>query len=105
MKTEKKGEDTDVVEFLVRHNHLVCIEDMPFLYVYVYHGKNTWNFNHFSKIFRASQELTGYSDIIENMLDGIYSHEESAELLNSIPFNAIAADSIKNKEVVPEIIG
>lgn len=102
---KEKGEDTDVIEYLCEHNHLACIEDMPFLYVYVYHGKNTWSFNHFSGIFRASRELAGYSGMIKNILDETYNAEESAVLLNSIPFNTFTEEGIKDNDVIPGMTG
>lgn len=80
-----KGEDTDVIEYLYENNHLACIEDKPFLYVYIYHGGNTWNLNHFSGIFNASQELFDHSSMINDILDCNYEAIESAGLLKEIP--------------------
>jgi len=100
----EKGEDTNVIEYLCAHNHLACIEDMPFLYVYVYHGNNTWSFNHFSGIFNASRELAGYSTIIKNILEGACSPEESAVLLNRIPFAAYTGNVMEQDEIIPGIL-
>lgn len=53
-----KGEDTEVIESLVRKNLLTVIHDMPELYIYNYHGGNTWEQDHFKDIFTASTELS-----------------------------------------------
>lgn len=53
-----KGEDTEVIESLVRKNLLTVIHDMPELYIYIYHGANTWEQDHFTDIFAASTELS-----------------------------------------------
>lgn len=53
-----KGEDTEVIESLVRKNLLTVIHDMPELYIYIYHGANTWEQDHFKDIFTASTELS-----------------------------------------------
>lgn len=53
-----KGEDTEVIEYLLRNNLLTVIHDMPELYIYTYHGTNTWEQGHFTDIFAASTELS-----------------------------------------------
>jgi len=40
-----KGEDTSVIKKLVSDKALVSL-DSPYLYVYTYHGKNTWDRDH-----------------------------------------------------------
>ena len=62
-----KGEDSRVVEFLHQNGDLHLIEDMPHLYVYIYHGDNTWEAAHFNQIFDFSTELSeSYSmDVLE----------------------------------------
>ena len=62
-----KGEDSSVVEFLHQNGDLHLIEDMPHLYVYIYHGDNTWEAAHFNQIFDFSTELSeSYSmDVLE----------------------------------------
>ena len=53
-----KGEDTSVIQFLFKRGALSIIDDMPHLYVYIYHGGNTWDYDHFLKILDTSQELS-----------------------------------------------
>ena len=52
-----KAEDTHIIKFLDSRNILYHIEDFPFLYVYIYHGKNTWNYSHFEYFLERSELL------------------------------------------------
>jgi glycosyltransferase involved in cell wall biosynthesis len=63
-----KGEDTAMVEFLCDNNYIIKINELTGMYIYVYHGKNTWSLEHFEKIFNRCQEVTSYSDDNENIL-------------------------------------
>lgn len=51
-----RGEDTHVITFLNSRKLLYKIDDTPFLYIYVYHGQNTWDYKHF-KYFLDKSEL------------------------------------------------
>ena len=51
-----KREDTPVVEELNRRGQLTML-DRPTLYVYVYHGTNTWDRRHWERILRVSRPL------------------------------------------------
>ena len=63
-----KGEDTQVVRMLYERNMLEIIDDEPELYVYVYHGKNTWEKEHFHQIFECSTILNqSYTSQIANL--------------------------------------
>lgn len=53
----QKAEDTHVIKFLSSKKLLYQIEDAPFLYVYVYHGENTWNYEHFEYFLNKSELL------------------------------------------------
>ena len=53
-----KGEDTKVIDYLSDNDLLAVIPDMPELYIYTYHGANTWESSHFEDIFNASSELS-----------------------------------------------
>jgi len=53
-----KGEDSNLINCLYEHGELSIIEDMPNLYVYIYHGDNTWEYAHFKQIFDYSKELS-----------------------------------------------
>lgn len=65
------GEDTHVITFLSGRKLLHRIEDVPFLYVYIYHGTNSWDHEHFKyftdKSLLLDEELTdGVSKMINN---------------------------------------
>lgn len=54
------------------------------LYIYVYHGNNTWGSDHFNWLFEYAQELPErFSVLLDDILHGRYSVEEASELLNS----------------------
>jgi glycosyltransferase involved in cell wall biosynthesis len=50
-------EDTPVVDALI-HRDQVELLNRPDLYVYVYHGTNTWDADHFGRFFAISQPLS-----------------------------------------------
>ena len=52
-----RGEDTHVITFLSGRKLLYRIEDAPFLYIYIYHGTNTWNYKHFENFMNKSELL------------------------------------------------
>ena len=56
-----KGEDSYVIECLFKQGKLSIINNMPHLYVYIYHGNNTWDADHFKRLIGRCQELS-YSD-------------------------------------------
>ena len=51
-----KGEDSVVRNALLTDGSLVPIS-IPFMYLYRFHGKNTWDMNHFHGLYQRSQEL------------------------------------------------
>jgi glycosyltransferase involved in cell wall biosynthesis len=56
-----KGEDTPVIR-AVMNNLQVALLDAPRLYTYVIHGHNTWDVEHFEKIYQAvSADFSGPS--------------------------------------------
>ncbi|MBB5637825.1 glycosyltransferase involved in cell wall biosynthesis [Pedobacter cryoconitis] len=52
-----KGEDSHVITFLSGRKLLYEIDTAPFLYIYIYHGENTWNYAHFENFINKSQVL------------------------------------------------
>jgi glycosyltransferase involved in cell wall biosynthesis len=58
-KNSNIAEDSHVVHFLASKNLLFKIDNVPFLYVYVYHGNNTWNYEHFEIFLSKSELITG----------------------------------------------
>ena len=77
------SEDTALIEHLFKENKLT-ITDNPQLYIYIYHGLNTWNYTHFKEIFDCSRELSkSESELINNILQGKYNIVEGSALLES----------------------
>lgn len=64
------GEDTAVIEYLHKRREVYAMEDGAKLYIYVYHGGNTWHREHWEEIFRAGEELpANTSDLIVQILN------------------------------------
>ena len=54
---KKKSEDAELVTYLFTNHYLFPLDDVPNLYIYTYHGKNTWSRGHFSYYFKLSHEM------------------------------------------------
>jgi len=79
-----KGEDTILIKKLFSKN-LIFPVIMPKLYIYVFHGKNVWEREHWEKIFRAGRKLSAESNkIIKDILNGKYSGEKASTLLDQM---------------------
>ncbi|KIO74593.1 hypothetical protein TH53_25510 [Pedobacter lusitanus] len=52
-----KAEDTHIIKFLDSRKLLYHIEDAPFLYIYIYHGGNTWDYAHYEYFLKQSELL------------------------------------------------
>lgn len=52
----KKGEDTFFINYIKKKNLYVLI-NTPQLYIYVIHGNNTWDRNHFINFLKSSKQL------------------------------------------------
>ncbi|MCX2584727.1 glycosyltransferase family 2 protein [Pedobacter sp. MR22-3] len=78
-----RGEDTSLIDYLVEKNCLTFMNDMAGLYIYVYHGSNTWAYNHFNEIFDQSEELFLHSECISEILKGIIPISEASLLLSN----------------------
>lgn len=52
-----KGEDTHIIKFLDAKKFLYHIDDAPFLYIYIYHGQNTWDYKHYEYLINKSELL------------------------------------------------
>jgi glycosyltransferase involved in cell wall biosynthesis len=89
---KSKGEDTPLVEYLYTTNKLVKIENMANIYIYVYHGSNTCDYDHFKLLFNRSQELPEFSITIKELLDGRISPS-----CNSILSNTLCLSKVINK--------
>lgn len=79
------GEDTHTVERLASRDELYPMPDAPGLYIYIYHGDNTWNFEHWRYIFACSRELPPEDSMaIAAIVDGHYSPDTGSLLLEKI---------------------
>jgi hypothetical protein len=79
----EKLEDFTLVESLLPL-HVMYPIDLPNLYIYVYHGENTWPYGHFQYNFSLGQQLSGSaSNIIKGILEGKFTNIESSELMDS----------------------
>jgi glycosyltransferase involved in cell wall biosynthesis len=77
------SEDKHFLMGLVEKNVLFPIVD-PALYIYVFHGANSWNEEHFNFFFNRGFKLpAGLSKLIEEVLNNRYTYERSSELLRS----------------------
>jgi glycosyltransferase involved in cell wall biosynthesis len=54
----ERGEDAPVVAKLVAEGYVALIRNKPQIYVYHYHGTNTWNELHFKGMIHSSIELS-----------------------------------------------
>lgn len=80
---EPKMEDFYFVEKLLEKNHVYPV-DLPHLYIYVYHGENTWPYQHFQHNFEVGKVLSeSASQIINDILEGKYSNGQASDLLDS----------------------
>jgi glycosyltransferase involved in cell wall biosynthesis len=79
------GEDTATIDFLAELNHICLLDKLPGLYIYVYHGHNTWHYEHWKGIFRCSTPLSqNDSQIISDILEGNYFAHEGSLILDEM---------------------
>lgn len=72
---KEKGEDTALIYFLSSNNVLFHIMDAAHLYIYIYHGNNTWGESHFNSYFLQGQLLDKkVSEKIEGLTNLEYYH-------------------------------
>ncbi len=53
----RQGEDTAFVYFLAANKLLYIMENVPYLYIYTFHGNNTFGAAHFSELFEDGLTL------------------------------------------------
>ena len=64
-----KGEDTPLVGVLAAQQQLQVMANHAYLYIYTFHGANTWDFRHFNGFIRYSSPLrTADNDDIIKLL-------------------------------------
>jgi glycosyltransferase involved in cell wall biosynthesis len=89
------GEDTATIEYLARMNCLHLLKELPGLYIYVYHGYNAWNYDHWCAIFRCSTALSREdSGVVADILNGTYSAREGSMLLDGILEQSFTDDKV-----------
>jgi len=67
---QNRGEDTHIIKFLDGKKFLHHIDEAPFLYIYIYHGENTWNYDHYEFLVNKSELLEDrISDEIHNLIE------------------------------------
>ena len=78
-----KGEDTGFVIKLIERNCLYPAID-PSLYIYIYHGKNTWDGEHFGRHFHSSQQLcNSTNELFRRVVEGGLPYDEASRLIKS----------------------
>ncbi|MEO5561866.1 MAG: glycosyltransferase family A protein [Chitinophagaceae bacterium] len=83
-KPLNKSEDREFSHLLMTESR-VFPTVAPNLYIYVYHGNNTWGSEHFNWLFEYAQKLPDHiSILIRDIIKGNYSVDEASNLLNSI---------------------
>lgn len=79
------GEDTATIEYLASRDSLCFLNEMARLYIYVYHGGNSWDYDHWSEIFMASTALTPEDgQVVSEILQGAYSVAEGSRLIDNL---------------------
>lgn len=79
------GEDTATIQYLASMDSLYLLDEMPGLYIYVYHGNNSWHYEHWKEIFRCSTAFSADdSFLVGEILKGKYPVGESSLLLDAI---------------------
>lgn len=64
-----RGEDTAVIDGLLEENLLLQLDNLPHLYIYIWHKNNTWSENHFDEIFKVSTSLSFENEVLEILAD------------------------------------
>lgn len=79
------GEDTPTIDYLDKMNLLQSVDHLPWLYIYVYHEKNTWDRAHWNYIFQCGTALRAQDDeAIAAILEGRYSPAAASGVLDEI---------------------
>jgi glycosyltransferase involved in cell wall biosynthesis len=76
-------EDSEFVKKLFKINCLMPVISAS-MYIYIFHGKNTWQPSHFDHFFKFSKPLSREtSEIVTAILNGDLSNEEGSAILIS----------------------
>lgn len=78
-----KSEDTGFMQRLL-DNKMVAPVDCPPAYIYVCHNTNTWNRDHFKRIFSYSQKLSKFaSELVRDTVEGKLSNLRASKRFSS----------------------
>jgi len=81
-----KSEDSEFVRSLPKN--IVQSVFGPYLYIYIYHGNNTWDQNHFNKMFFRGQKLSkDVAELVFDVVNDRHTYAEASALLESINFD------------------
>ena len=85
-----RGEDTPFIQYLSYNKFLYLIKGMPNLYIYTYHGGNTFNQDHFYELFAYGKLITlPVTAEINKILKSEYDVLEGSHFLNALLVNEI----------------
>ena len=77
------AEDVHFLQQLMIKHRVFPVVSSP-LYIYVFHGKNTWDKGHFNMLFKTSQKLSNSASLlIGDILGSQYSVKDASGLLHS----------------------
>lgn len=80
--SRKKSEDEVFIHRLIRHCKVYPVISSN-LYLYIYHGQNTWEETHFQNMFSESQRLSEpVSRLVKGIVENQLSVTEASERLN-----------------------
>jgi glycosyltransferase involved in cell wall biosynthesis len=82
---QASGEDTPTVDYLASTGCMYLMENEPRLYIYIYHGNNTWDREHWKEFFDMGVPLSDRdSTEISGILNGKYPARQGSELLDEL---------------------
>jgi len=80
---QSMAEDVHFLRQLMIKHRVFPVVSSP-LYIYVFHGKNTWDKDHFNMLFKTSQKLSNAASLlIRDILGSQYSVKAASDLLHS----------------------
>ena len=93
------GEDTATIEYLASRGCLSFLKDQPLLYIYTYHGNNTWDQEHWNFIFKCGTALPQAASMhIDDIVNGKHTVQAGSLLLDEI-FRHQYADERKSTQL------
>jgi hypothetical protein len=98
-----QGEDTVAVDFLAK-TRPIATYDAPLLYVYAFHGSNTWDAPHFEEIVQRSERLiegADYEELIALLAERMPLRDYEAGLTPAKPPKVPPGTAIANARLRP----